>query len=417
MKNQIIIALAFLISTFSFAQKKELRAVEKSIKNNNYSEAKATLKQLEPMLPTMDDKYKPEYYFLKGQAFYANGAGSNEDIKMALQNLDKVKGAYTAEVAELKKNMVNNLLTKGNAAYEKKDFSTSSKYFEEAYRASAKDTLYLYYAAATAVNVQDYDRALGLYEELKNLGYTGIEKQYYATNVETNKEELFDNKSLRDISVKAKTHIKPTERLTESKKAEIVKNIALIYVSKDDNEKALAAMKDARAESPDDINLILSEANVYYKMGNTEEFRKLLELATTKDPKNAELQYNLGVISADSDHPEEARTYYQKAIELDPNYINAYINLAALILNSEQPIIEEMNSLGTSKADNIKYDELKAKRQKLYTDAVPYLEKALDIDSKNINAAKTLMNIYSATGETAKFKDLKAKVDALESEN
>jgi tetratricopeptide (TPR) repeat protein len=320
-------------------------------------------------------------------------------------------------VAELKKTMVNNLLTKGNAAYEKKDFSSSSKYFEDAYRASTKDTLYLYYAAATAVNVQEYDRALKLYEELKKLGYTGIEKQYFATNVETNKEELFDNKSVRDISVKAKTYINPTERFTESKKAEIVKNIALIYVSKDDNEKALAAMKDARAESPDDINLILSEANVYYKMGNTEEFRKLLELATTKDPKNPELQYNLGVISADSDHPDEARAYYEKAIELDPNYINAYINLAALILNSEQPIIEEMNSLGTSKADNIKYDELKEKRQKLYSDAIPYLEKALDIDSKNINAAKTLMNIYSATGETAKFKDMKAKVEALESEN
>ena len=33
MKNQIIIALAFLMSILSFAQKKELRAVEKAIKN------------------------------------------------------------------------------------------------------------------------------------------------------------------------------------------------------------------------------------------------------------------------------------------------------------------------------------------------------------------------------------------------
>lgn len=417
MKNQIIIALAFLISMASFAQKKELRAVERAIKDNNYSEAKASLTQVEAMLPTMDDKYKSEYYFLKGQAFYANGAGSNKDIETALESLGKVTEGYGEEIAQLKQNMVNHLLTKGNDAYEKKDYVTASNDFEKAYRASVKDTVYLYYAAATAVNYQDYDRALDLYKELKDLGYTGIEKQYYAVNVETQKEELFQNKNMRDLSVKAKTHIKPTDRMTESKKAEIVKNIALIYVSKDDNEKALEAMKEARAESPDDINLILSEANVYYKMGNTEEFKKLLELATTKDPNNPELQYNLGVIASESDHPEDARAYYEKAIKLDPNYINAYINLAALILNKEQPMIEEMNSLGTSKADNLRYDELREQRQELYKDAIPYLEKALEIDATNISAAKTLMNIYSVIGETDKFKAMKAKVEAIESEN
>ena len=77
---------------------------------------------------------------------------------------------------------------------------------------------------------------------------------------------------------------------------EIVKNIALIYISKEDNENALAAMKEARAESPDDINLLLSEANVYYKMGNVEEFKSLLQLATTKDPKNPELQYSYNFV-------------------------------------------------------------------------------------------------------------------------
>ena len=48
--------------------------------------------------------------------------------------------------------MTNGILTKGNKAYEAKDFSSkASKYFEQAYRMSATDTLFLYYAAATAV--------------------------------------------------------------------------------------------------------------------------------------------------------------------------------------------------------------------------------------------------------------------------
>ncbi|MFG6686105.1 tetratricopeptide repeat protein [Mariniflexile sp. HNIBRBA6329] len=413
MKKQIIIALAFSVSAFSFAQKKELKAVEKAIKGNNYAEAKAALKQAEALMSSMDDKLKSQYYYLNAEALYANGAGSIGDIDAALKSLDNVKEGYTSEVSELKQTMVNGILTKGNKSYEGKDFSTASKYFEKAYRLSTKDTLFLYYAAATAVNVQEYDRALGLYEELKNLGYTGIEKQYFATNVETGEEDILD-KNTRDLYVKAKSHSNPGERKTESKKPEIVKNIALIYVSQGDDQKAIAAMKDARAASPDDVNLILSEANIHFKLGNTAEFKALLEKATQMEPNNPELQYNLGVVAGESGQPEEAQKYYEKTIELNPQYTNAYINLAALILSKEEGIIKEMNGLGSSKKDDLRYDELRDQRQNLYKKAVPYLTKVLEIDSKNLSAAKTLMNIYSILGETAKHNEMKEKVATLE---
>ncbi len=414
MKKQIIIALAFSISAFSFAQKKELKAVEKAIKSNNYAEAKAALKQAEGLMSAMDKKSKTKYYYLLGKAFYAGGAGSMADVDKALESLDKAEGAYETEIAALKQEMVNGFLTKGNESYEKKDFSNASKYFEKSYRLSKKDTLFLYYAAATAVNVQEYDRAIDLYEELKGLGYTGIKKEFFATNKETGEEELLDE-ATRDLYVKAKTHINPGERITKSKKPEIVKNIALIYVSQGKDEKAIEAMKAARAESPDDISLIISEANVQYKMGNVAEFKVLIKKATEMDPENAELQYNLGVVSAEAGENEEARGYYKKAIEIDPNYINAYINLSALVLAREQPLIEEMNGLGTSKADDKRYDELREERQNIYREAIPYLSKALEIDDKNLSAAKTLMNIYSILGETDKYKLMKEKVEALES--
>lgn len=416
MKKQIIIALAFSISAFSFAQKKELRSAEKAIKATNFAEAKTALNLAKGLMSSMDAKNKAKYYYLLGQALYAGGAGTSKDIDMALESLSKVEGAYAAEITALKQTMTNSILTKANKAYEDKDFSTASNYFEHAYKTSTKDTLFLYYAAATAVNVKEYDRALKLYEELKTLGYTGIEKQYYATNVETGEEEVLD-KNARDLYVKAKSHIKPGERLTKSKKAEIVKNVALIYMSKGDNEKALEAMKDARAESPDDINLLLSEANIHFKLGNKDEFKKLLEEATQKDPNNAELQYNLGVIAGESGDNESAKAYYNKAIELDSKYINAYINMAALILNEEQALIDEMNGLGTSKADDKRYDELREERQGLYRQAIPYLDSALGIDAKNLSAAKTLMNIYSVLGETDKFKSMKEKVETLEAGN
>ena len=77
-----------------------------------------------------------------------------------------------------------------------------------------------------------------------------------------------------------------------------------------------------------------------------------------------------------------------------------------------------MNKLGTSAADNKRYDELKAIQHDAYHEAVPSLIKALEIDSKNIGVAKTLMSIYSILSETAKFNDMKKIVEELEaSEN
>lgn len=417
MKKFIVLAFTIFITIFSFGQKKELKEVEKAIKQNNFAEAKTILSQLESTIASAESKLQDKYYFLKGKALYANGAGTNQDIDNAIANFDKVKGSYLDDIKDLKTSILSTVITKANNAFENKNYAMSSKGFEQAYRLSTKDTIYLYYAASTAVNGQEYDSALKMYQELKDIGFTGATMEYYALNKETGMEESFTSKQLRDISVKSGTHIKPEDRKAKSKVAEIVKNIALIYMSQGDNEKAIAAMKDARSANPDDLNLLLSEANLQYKMGNTDKFKELMEEATQKDPENPELQYNLGVIAYETGDKESAKKYYQRAIDLDPNYINAEINMAALILDEEEAVINEMNSLGNSAADNKRYDELKNKRQEIYESAIPYLEKAIKAQPDNLQAAKTLMNIYSALGETQKYKELKAKIEAMESGN
>lgn len=72
-----------------------------------------------------------------------------------------------------------------------------------------------------------------------------------------------------------------------------------------------------------------------------------------------------------------------------------------------------MNSLGTSAADNRKYDELKAKREALYLDAVPYLEELVKINPKNKDALTTLKNIFGTIGDTANFKKYRDQLESL----
>jgi len=121
--------------------------------------------------------------------------------------------------------------------------------------------------------------------------------------------------------------------------------------------------------------------------------------------------YNLGVISAQANENAEAEKFYLKAIELDPKYTNAYLNLAVMKLAADDKLVKEMNSLGTSAKENKRYDELKAKREGIFKSTLPSLEKAHELDPKNADVSKTLLNVYNYLEMTAEAKALKATMN------
>jgi tetratricopeptide (TPR) repeat protein len=422
MKKYVIIGLALAVYSFSFAQKKEVKTAEKAIKGSNFADAKIALQSAEALVSSMDVKTKTKFYFLKGQALYANGAGNDSEVNEALNSFKTLtdmeaqsgKVVYTPQVDQIKLNMSNAFIQKASDALEQKQYDKSATNFERAYRVATADTLYLFNSATVAVMGKSYEHALKLYDELLDMGYTGVAVEYFATEIETGEEQSFSNETIRSLSIKAGTHDNSRDAKSESRVAEMAKNVALIYVELGDNEKAIKAIERAKETSPNDFNLLVSEANIQYKIGNMPRYKELIAEALSINPNNVDLYFNLGVISAEEKNFEEAKEYYEKAMQIDPKYINAKMNMVALILDQEQGVIDEMNDLGSSAADNKKYDELKESRQQLYKDAIPYLTETLEIEPDNISAVKTLMNIYSAVGDEDNYKSMKAKADALE---
>ncbi|MEL0301693.1 MAG: tetratricopeptide repeat protein, partial [Flavobacteriaceae bacterium] len=201
---------------------------------------------------------------------------------------------------------------------------------------------------------------------------------------------------------------------TESKYPEIVKNIALIYNELGQKDKAMKAVQDARKANPGDVGLILTEANIYIQLGEKQRYKELIEEALEKDPNNAVLYFNLGVVNSEQGDRALAREYYEKAIEVDPSMENAYLNLVALILENESTIVEQMNNLGNSRADNQKYDELKKEREKLYKECVPVLKQLIALDDSNLEAVQTLRNIYGTIGDNEGFMEMKAIMEKYE---
>jgi tetratricopeptide (TPR) repeat protein len=418
MKKQLWVVGLLLITTITFGQKKEIKRAEKALKSGDVTEAMSYINEAEALIGAADNEEKAEFYVLKGEIYLAD-AGKNDFNKMKA-SADAFKMARElgdSKIEDRAKVGVQNLrVALVNSAVEdqkRKDYARASEKLYTSYTIK-KDTSDLYFAAGNAVNAKDYAKALSYYEDLLEMGYTGIQKEFIATDINTGEVVVFATEDDRTTNMLSGNYTNPDERMATSVRGDILRNVTLIYISQGENEKALKVMKDARAENPDDTSLIRAEADMAYKMGDMDRYNELMKEVVASDPTNPELYYNLGVGSAKNGDNEEAIAYYKKAIELDPEYANAKINIAAIILSKEGPLIEEMNSLGTSNADYKKYDELKEEKNQLYRDARPYLESALQLRPDNVELARTLMNIYSQLGEDAKFKAMKAKLAEME---
>lgn len=417
MKTKILILAAMSFTIVGFSQKSELKAADKALKAGDATAAKSALESASSLIEAADEKTKTLYYFLKGKT-YAELAkkGDIKDFDEAATSFNKVvdleeksgKSKYTDETQQRIEVLVPDLV---NAAVE----DNNNKMFKEAgeklylsYRLSPKDTSYLYYASSSAVNGGHYEDALKYYDELKTVGYDGGGIKYTAVNVESGEVEEMD-KLQRDLMVKSGSYSDPKDEKIPSKKAEIVKNMALIYSQLGQDDKALEAYEVARADNPNDVNLILNHANLFYKLGDKDKFKILMAEASSLAPENADLQYNIGVINMEQGNIEEARIAYKKALEIKPDYINAYLNLSTTYVNEGNGLIDEMNDLSMSRkrADLDRYDALKQEKDDLFVVASKVLEDALKSNADSQAILSQLKNIYGALGDDENFMRIK----------
>ena len=417
----VLLATALLISVATFAQKDQIKAAEKALKGGKSQEAATILMDAESLVAAAPDAEKAQYFFVKGNVLLdlANKKiDTDKNLSLAAKAYQELLGVekssgkmkYSAQattsITDIKYKLINAAIA--DSKVDKQEESATKLY--DAYLLDQKDTINLYYAASTYVNAKQYTKALKLYDDLKKMNYSGKGTSYFAVNKLTAQEDFFTTATERDRMVKLGTHEKPRTEAIPSKKGEIYKNIALILVQDGKTEEAKKAVAEARKADPSDSSLALTEANLYLETKDFETYKKMIGEILAQNPNDADLTFNLGVISGNAGNKADAEKYYLKAIEIKPDYINAYINIAALKLEGEKVMIEEMNKLGTSTKDTKRYDELKKKREDLFRSTIPFLKKGVELDPKNEDVYKTLLGVYNALEMTAEAKALKAKM-------
>ena len=400
----------FLVVTFSWAQKKELKSAQKLFKAGKTAEAAASLDANQSVLESAELKYAAPYNLLRSQiALSEKEFKASYDFLILAKKDPKLK----VSIVNQKQLLIVDLVSAAIEQSENNDYLLSAKNLYLAYEIDPVGNIdYLYFAASNAVNAPNYELALVYYNILKEIKYDGIKTEYYVTEVNGNIERVVTMAEY-NIFQKSKDYMNFRTEDTDSKFPEIVKNIALIYNELGQKDKAIAAVKDARAENPGDLGLILTEANIYIELGEKEKFKDLMGEAISQDPENGTLYFNLAVVSSDLGDKENARKYYEKAIVLDPKMENSYLNLVALILEEESRIVEEMNSLGNTRAENAKYKILVEKREAVYLECVPILRKFIDLVEGNFEAINTLKNIYGTLGNTEGFMEMKRLLESI----
>ena len=149
------------------------------------------------------------------------------------------------------------------------------------------------------------------------------------------------------------------------------------YKKKKDNDRLGEVMETAVINNPNDVSLLYTLARNYYNMAKSyykngyqgtadkytddaiNTYKKAIAIGTTKKKLEVGLNFNLGVI---------------------------YFNKAARIYNNKTGGIEEYENTLKS--------------------AMPYLEKAYELDSTNSNAKKMLLKIYQTLELNEKLKTL-----------
>ncbi len=419
-KRYVLLLSALLTTGFAIAQKAELKDAEKAIKKGSISEAKAALSKVEALLPNASNEQKIQYYFLNGnlaveeirknQNFDANVENVMKSYNKLFELDKNANSKYVKQAAEELKEVSQQVINKGVEDNNASNYKGATKRFTQAFELNPQDTLYLYYAASTAINSKEYDTAIKHYKTLLDLNFKGNDSYYTAIEKASGQVQSFGKDSkMRDLMVKQGTHTDPKLVKEESKRPEIIKNLALIYYQEGKLDQAESLIGDARKANPDDMNLLLTQMDIYLKSNNLGKYEELAQEALAKNPNDDVLLYNLGVTSYQAGKYDKAKEYYTRAIAINPKSENAYLNLAILKLQPDEEITNKMNGLGMSPADNKKYDELKKQKNIIYRDAMIDLEKVLSINPNNQEAKSTLLGIYRALEMTAKANELESK--------
>ena len=392
MKNTILSLLMLTTFTAAVAQKSEISAAKQSYalyelglqtKAENakqlitLNDAKVATDKAMVNEKTKDNGELWAYRSLILSAISAtdtlNKSNAENAFKGALESINKAKALdsksdYAKIIESAENNLSVTMQNKGLAAFNSKNYLEAYNSFKYIATVLPKDSTFNLYTAIAANNAALYDESINFY-----------------------------NKTLV---------INPSN-------PNIYHELGKVYLTKLDTASALKTFEDGSVIHPNNINLIFDALNIYLNRGQSAQKIGKIETAIAKDSLNKTLRFVAGIAYSANKQIDKAEGAYKKAIALDPNYQEAYYNLGILYINRGNDFITAANKLPNTKAGQLKYDELKKSFDAQLSKAQPFIEKALELNPKDVSTMNTLREIYVKLNKLDKATALKKKIDQM----
>jgi len=342
------------------------------------------LKSVEAAKDLEKTKAWAKTYYASGLVHEAIANSDKDELKKQaggaplLQAFDDFKKAYNMEggaplqgsIDAKMLSMSNQVLNKAIEAYNENDFESAYKYFVKTLEikqmpvfGEAIDTAIMYNAAIAAQRYQNWDGAIKYYKEATKYGYGE------ATTFILLKEAQMKN---GDTLGAVETIKNGFEKYPDNK--DMLGTLINYYLLEADNpEEALRYIKVAREQEPENAAYYSAEASIYDRLGEKEKAIEFYKKAIDLNSELFEAQYNLGVI------------YYNDAVE--------YSN--------------EVNEI----KDNEEYLKAKEEANKMFNVALPYIEKAHELQPEERSIMSTLKTLYYRLKMTDKYEAMDKKMN------
>jgi tetratricopeptide (TPR) repeat protein len=435
--KQTLVAAALLLGAGLFAQEgpKISSAIIEFDRNKDTTRAKKYIQEAADIinnknLSEVRSKDLSKFYYYQGKINLSIAQSNNPEIKgldanaleeaanafEKLIDLEKKEGKerYTDGARASMFDIANAYINKGVEANAAKDFGAAYANFYKAYDFKknndiATDTTMLYNAALMAQSAKDYPNAIKTTKQLIDMKYRGV--QYKATNTETGEVQEFPNRNQMMNFVQKSNGLYVDPVVEGDLRPDLYVNLANLYKTTGDTVKYDAVVAEGRTMFPGNKSLLLLELQKYLDTKQYEKAMVNLEQAMTADPTNDLYPYLQGYIyQTEVKDYEKAKAAYQKAIAINPDKIEPQYMSGLLFVDKANAITEKMNGLNLN--EKSKYDKLQKEQQEAFKNALPYFEKAREIDPNDMDTLKALKEVYYKLKMYQEAKDVQAKIDA-----
>ena len=372
-KLVLFLSFSLLIALSANAQKNKRTSAYMYNKNGEYAKAMEAINAAIQNEKTMNDAktwlYRGEiYYNIAVSQDSAVRALAKDPARISFESLKKAKeldkkGSFEGEITLYFVNLTNLFYQQASDSYQNKDYVKAIPEFEYAYKIAHLegrfDTIAAFYVGMSAFFADSANLATEYLKKVYNSGFN--DPTIYT----------FYNRALKMIG---------------------------------DTAQALQVIRTGRERNPEELSLLLEEAQIYLEKGETEKLQESLKKAIEKDPNNANLYFLLGKTYDDENNKVEAEKYYLKATEANPDFFEAYYNIGAIYVNKAAE--EQSRAYDLPLDQTEEYNKLMDQAKEELTKALPFLEKAHEINPDDQITFKALKEAYARLKMNDKLQEL-----------